>query len=100
MKYELTTLEDVFNLPDADTVERCMEELTAAMTGAKAVADLFDAVAGLEESPVEPLAAWPKVTTWDDDSKGEVSVRFHADIGGERTELISINQTVKREATP
>lgn len=72
-KYEISTLRDIFRLPSADAMERCLKELTQIMVSARAMEELLAAAARLEAEkdgvklPDGQLFAWPEVTTWTDD---------------------------------
>lgn len=77
MKYELTTLRDVFDKVPADKIETCLHELAIAMHQAKATADLFRASASaLAGQEVGCATLWPQTCTWIDDDKGTINLRF------------------------
>lgn len=87
MKYELTTLKDVFDKVPADRIETCLHELASAMEHTKAQAVLLSQIAeqitGVADSVV---IQWPETSTWIDDDKGMLTLRFSTDDGSEDLE--------------
>lgn len=79
MKYELTTLRDVFEKVPADRIDECLSELAIAMKQAKAMQELLSevgkAVSGSDD--VAAMLEWPEPATWIDDGKGEIELNFH-----------------------
>ena len=84
MEYQLTTLQDVFDKVPADRIGVCLGELAVAMKQTKAMQELLaaaaTAVAGYE---VGCAAEWPETSTWIDDDKGTLDLKFESEGGDE-----------------
>lgn len=82
MEYHLTTLKDVFDKVPADRIAACLDELAVAMRQTKAMAELLattaTVVAGEE---VGCAVEWPETTTWIDDGKGTLDLKFQSEEG-------------------
>ena len=76
--YELVTIKDIFEKVPADRIKACMNELSVALTQAKALTDLAnvcgEVVTGNKDA-VETVC--PDKFTWVDDGKGEIETNFH-----------------------
>ena len=87
MKYELTTLKDVFDKVPADRIKTCLHELASAMEHTKAMTKLFcqsaEEITGVTDCVV---VQWPETSTWIDDDKGMLTLRFSTDDGSEDLE--------------
>lgn len=71
MKYELTTIKDVFDKVPVDRIQTCLLELAIGMACAKAVLETIG-VGG----------SWPETSVWVDGGKGELGMEFKT-AGGE-----------------
>lgn len=75
--YPLRTLQDIFNLPSFEHMERCLGELTKVMLQARATADLFVGLAEARGVVVsDQKFGWPESLPWKDDGKGEIASTF------------------------
>jgi hypothetical protein len=74
--YKISSLRDIFNLPSHECMERCLAELPRLMLQARATNDLFVALMREKGSQVEQAFAWPDVTEWTDDGKGEIGADY------------------------
>jgi hypothetical protein len=70
VRYQLTTLRDVFEKVPVDKIELCMSEIARSMVLAKNLHGLAQSL-----SPTEKVVAvWPETSEWIDDGKGVVGV--------------------------
>jgi len=82
MKYELTTLRDVFDKVPADRIEDCLLELAVTMKQAKAMRDLLScAGTAVSGEPVSTYMEWPERITWTDDGKKTIRLTFNESDG-------------------
>lgn len=82
MEYQLTTLKDVFDKVPADRIKVCLHELAVAMRQAKAMAELLGATtSALAGQEVGCAVQWPETSTWIDDGKGTLDLKFHGEDG-------------------
>ena len=72
--FKIKTLQDIFSLPDADMMERCLKELTGIMISTRATADLLKHCAehaakqsGKEVKLPPDCIQWPEFCDWTDD---------------------------------
>ena len=87
MKYEITTLKDVFDKVPADRIKSCLHELAIAMEQAKAIHELLNTVGkAVAGDSVDVNLSWPETTTWIDNGKGTIDLRF---LDHDRTELFN-----------
>lgn len=85
MKYELATLKDIFDKVPADRIKSCLHELAIAMEQAKAMRELLNAVGkAVAGDSVDVDFSWPEMSTWIDDGKGKIDLKF---LDHDRTEL-------------
>lgn len=68
--YQITTLADVYALPDAEAVDRCMKEMASAMVQMKMLESLMGA-------PVDLHFPWD----WTDDGLSDCSVKIEDEEG-------------------
>ncbi len=85
MEYEITTLKDVFDKLPADRIKPCLHELAIAMEQAKAMRELLNATGkAIAGASVDVDFLWPETSTWIDDGKGTIDLKF---LDHDRTEL-------------
>jgi len=73
MKYELTTLKDIFDKLPANRIKPCLHELAVAMEQAKAMRELLNAAGNaISCDSVDIDFSWPETMTWIDDGKGTI----------------------------
>jgi hypothetical protein len=77
-EFPLRTLQDIYNLPSYEHMERCFDELKTLMLQARATNDMFVELAGLlgEPLPEGRAVAWPEVIDWTDDGKGQMDIDY------------------------
>ena len=79
-EYEFKTLKDIYTqLPDAETIGVCLDELKTAMMAAKAMSNLLSASVESLDLDAKCECEWPDVSKWVDDGKGEVELRLKTD---------------------
>jgi len=84
MRYEITTLKDIFDKVPADRIKACLHELAIAMEQTKAMRDLLNAAGNaIHEDSGDIDFVWPEKTTWVDDGKGEIDLKFTDSTGTE-----------------
>lgn len=89
-KFHIRTLQDIFNLPTADMMSRCLRELGEMMVSTRAYSELLGDVArDLAAKDGKTLHKgcafkWPEVTEWNDDgSCVGTEITFVAEEGGQ-----------------
>lgn len=76
-EYKFKTLQDIYTqLPDADTIGACLDELKTAMMGAKVMGELVKASAEAVGEKVHLETQWPETSTWINDGKSEVELKY------------------------
>jgi len=73
--YHIRTLADIYNLPTAEMMERCLHELSARLRVARATRELL----GAKHKGV--TLEWPEETLWRDDGDECTSI-LHIQRGG------------------
>lgn len=82
MEYQLTTLQDVFDKVPADRIGVCLGELAVAMKQTKAMQELLAAAAtAIAGDEVGCAVEWPGTSTWIDDDKGTLDLKFESEGG-------------------
>jgi hypothetical protein len=71
-KYEIRTLQDIFNLPTPEAMDRCLKELREMMCSARAYAEMLTETAEVlakrdGKTLPESKWDWPESMTWTDD---------------------------------
>lgn len=91
MKYELTTLKDVFEKVPADRIKDCLMELSTVMEQAKAMRELLTlAGSAIAEKEVVCDMQWPESVTWVDDGAGKIDLAYRDDSGVEIRQAIQM----------
>lgn len=102
--YELRTFADLWLLPDADAMERCLKEMCLVIPHARRLAELQNAVAcnlmreqGLEPPPGGPIDWKPtEVVRWTDDDGGTSTVNLLVRDGEERRTIGTLSMEHKK----
>lgn len=82
VRYQLTTIKDIFDQIPADRIEACLSELAVAMRQAKEIAALIGATAAdLAEQEIDCQVVWPDSCTWADDGAGTIELKFQTPAG-------------------
>ena len=77
MKYQLTTIKDIFDKVPADRIKTCMDELAIAMQQAKSMSKLLEfGLAEVSGQKVEDIVQWPETSVWIDDGKGTIDTEY------------------------
>lgn len=83
-EYPITTLEDIYKLPTADMVQRCLTEISQGVYQARLQNDMLSqAYTPDEPFPVELTLP----VTWIDDNKNEHTHQYH--VKGEKVMTIT-----------
>jgi len=76
MKYELTTIKDIFDKVPVDRIEACLDELAKIIIQSKHLNNsMCEAVNLINGSKPDNAIRWPDMITWIDDGKGELIAR-------------------------
>lgn len=95
MKYEITTLKDIFDKLPAGRIKPCLHELAIAMEQAKAMHELLNAAGkAISGDSVDVDFSWPDTSTWIDDGKGTIDLKF---MDNDRTELFNYTVQLTRQ---
>ena len=77
MKYQLTTIKDIFDRVPTDKIKTCMDELAVAMQQAKAMSKLLEfGMSEVSGQKVEGIIRWPETSVWIDDGKGTIDTEY------------------------
>ncbi len=98
-EYIIRSLQDIYELPTAEMMERCMKELAASMKTLRASIDLMNAVAqdmakadGKSFAPI--TCSWPDQAVWRDDNGG--TSKLHLRMGNEDLMTIGLKHKKHR----
>jgi hypothetical protein len=77
MKYELTTIKDIYDKIPTDRIDDCMKELAFVIEQTLLFRDLFTAIgeASCQKVPPETLK-FPESFEWNDDGKCETTINI------------------------
>lgn len=77
MEYELTTLTDIFDQIPTDKLEKCLDEIKAGMMKAREINEIMrDCAELIDGERTARLIAWPEISIWIDDDKGDIGLEF------------------------
>ena len=79
--YPIRTLQDIWELPSYEHMERCFYDTTRAMLQARATNDLFVGLAQADGKDVKKAFMWPETMQWVDDGKNEIHTSYHGPDG-------------------
>ena len=77
MKYQLTTIKDIFDKVPIDRIKTCMDELAVAMLHGKAMEKLLEfGMFEISGQKVEGTFQWPETSVWVDDGERTVYIEY------------------------
>lgn len=92
MKYELTTIKDIFDKVPVDRIEACLDELAKIIIQSKHLNNsMCEAVNLINGNKPDNAITWPDMITWIDDGKGELIARVLTD---DNDELLKIKTKI------
>ena len=74
--YSIRTLQDIWNLPSYEHMERCFYDTQRAMLQARATNDMFIGLAQCDGKNVTKAFMWPETMQWIDDGKNEIHATY------------------------